>query len=283
MKNEIFQIRMTVGSNHPSFTVREGEGLSIVGESSCGKSELLALLSRHGKGVAYRGNKSKLSKDEENLFNVEIGYFDGTANSSKEDKIIDVLEKASVKFNMLPSEIGEIFDIEEGEYDQKVKKTKGVLNSSVGLLDKLCEDYKLLLIDDAFGLDFDYKKRVVPFLKSVSDKFSLTYIIATSDPYMAAALTSYALLLESRKPVEYGKCDSVLKKPLHPYAKWFVASSKLKKDASFAFVRTAKDSKPSKKACRFSSICPIADEKCRLSQPEFSVHGKGHVTACHKI
>lgn len=283
VKNNIFEIKMTVGSGSSIFSIKEGEGLTIIGENDSGKSALLALLARRGKGVSYRGNKARLSKDEQTLFDLEIGYFDGTADDCEETKVSEVLEKAAAKFNMLPQDIATLFGIEEIEFEIGTKKTKGFLSATVGLLSKLCKEYKILLMDDVFGLDFGFKKKIIPFLKKVSDKFGLTYVIATTDPYMALALTPYTLLIEGKQPVEYGKSENVLKKPMHPYAKWFVNGCRLKNDASIAFVRTAKDSKPSKKACKFSPICPLADDTCRTTQPEFKVYAKNNATACHKI
>lgn len=281
-KSTIFEIKLPVGQGSYTFVIKEGEGLTIIGESDSGKSALLEQIAKRGRGISYRGNKAKLSKDEKNLFGLEIGYFDGTASDSSEDRVIDVLEKAAAKFNMMPSEIAGLFGIEEIDYNSKTKKLTGFLSASTGLLSKLCKEYKFLLIDDSFGLDFGFKKKLIPFLKRVSDKYGLEYVIATTDPYMALALTPYTLMIEGKIPVEYGKSDHVLKKPTHPYAKWFVSGCKLKKDPAVAFVRTAKDAKPSRKACRFSAICPMADDTCKSRQPEFVLRGKDNLSACHK-
>lgn len=283
MKNEIFEIKLSLGKTRSRFVIKEGDGFSIIGENDGGKSQILSLIARRGKGVSYRGNKSKLSKEEQNLFDLEIGYFDGSTKECKEEKVEDLLDKASVKFNMLVSEIADIFDISQEEYEVKIKNTRGFLSLTCSLLDKLCKDYKILLFDDAFGLDFAFKKKLTPFLKEIGKNFSLTYVIATTDPFFASALTGYALLVENGMPVEYGKCDVLLKKPLHPYSKWFVASAKNKKDASVAFVRTAKDEKPPKKACRFAMICPWSSDECKKRAPEFTAKTKESYTACHKV
>ena len=283
MKNEIFEIKLSLGKTCSRFVINEGDGLSIIGENDGGKSQILSMIARREKGVTYRGNNKKLSNEQESLFSLEIGYYDGSLKDCTAQTVGELVDKASIKFNLLASEIADLFDISEMEYGVKIKKASGFLALTCSLLDKLCGDYKILLLDDAFGLDFAFKKKLTPFLKEVAKNFGLTYVIATTDPFFASALTGYALLVETGMPVEYGKCDVLLKKPLHPYSKWFVASAKNKKDASVAFVRTAKDDKPSKKACRFCMICPIADDECKKRSPEFKEHAKGNYTACHKI
>ncbi len=280
-KSEIFNLKLPTNSGIVDFSVKEGEGLCIIGENGSGKSDLLALLASRGRGVSYRGNRVKLSKDEQALFAVEIGYFDG---SGARDNITvgELLERCGTKFNMLPIEVGAVFDIDESEYSIKLSRAEGILAEATGLLETLCRDYKILLIDDVFGLDKAIKARLVPLLKKASTITGVSYIIATTDPDMSA-LTTHTLLIESGQPVEYGKSENIFKKPAHPYTKWFTSSLKKKKEDEIVLVRTTKDGKPSKKACRFSTICPLADDNCRLKAPDFTPCGRDHLTACYKV
>lgn len=280
MKQEILQLRLPVGSGYHEFEIRESEGLSVIGENGSGKSDLLSRIAKCGKGVGYRGNRGRLSKDEKALFGVEVGYFDGSTQNLNDELVIDLIERASAKFKMLPVEIASIFDVDETEYMQRVKKTKGFLKNSVALLFELCKDCKILVFDDVFGLDYEFKRKLIPFLEKVREEKGLTYIVGTNDLELARRLTEYVMLIENGMPVEYARADTFFKKPLNPYAKWFLG--KKKKENPIVFIRTEKDGKPPKRVCKFSIVCPYSDDACKSKQCEFTLHGRDHWTACHK-
>ena len=281
VKQEILQLKLPVSIGAYEFEIRESEGLSIIGENGSGKSELLYKIANKGKGVGYRGNRGRLTKDEKSLFEAEIGYFDGTKDELDDELVIDLIERASVKFKMPPISIASIFDIDETEYMQKVKQTKGFLAHAVALLFELCKERKLLIIDDVFGLDYEFKRKLIPFLEKVREEKGLTYLVATNDLEMAKRLTEYVMIIENKVPVEYARTETFFKKPLHPYTKWFTMQKK-KGQNQVVFIRTEKDGKPPKRACKFSIVCPFSDDICKSKQCEFSLHGRDHWVSCHK-
>ena len=279
---DILQVKLATISNLFEFEIRETEGLSIIGENGMGKSKLLSRISNKSKGVGYRGNRGRLSKDEKDLWDLEIDYFDGTLNRAVDERVIDLLERASVKFNSTPVELGRVFDIDQTEFMLKLKQVKGELEKSIALLYCLTKDIKLLLLDDVFGLDDEIKSRLLPFLEKARENYGLTYLIATTDFEMARRLTSFIAVMEDDKIVEYARSETLLKKPLHPYSRWLINSNKKRRDG-VVFIRTAKDGKPPKKACKYSLICPFSDDICKSKPCEFVLHGKEHFTACHKL
>lgn len=280
IKPEILQLKLFPSTNF-EFEVREGEGLSIIGENGSGKSKLLSRIFLRKKGVGFMGNRNRLSKEEKMLWQVDVDYFDGTTKNLVDQRVVDVIDKVSAKFSILPKEIAKMLDISENDYEKKIKKVSGKLEVVVAFLYALARDSKLLFIDDVFGLNGEIKSAILPLLERARDEFNLTYVIATTDPNVAKRLTSYVLIIEDGKPVEYGRCDTIFKKPLHPYSKWFVGSNKKKKDV--VFIRTEMDEKPPKRACRFCVVCPLADDTCKSKACEFELHGRDHFTACHKV
>lgn len=282
MMQDILQLRLPTLANTYEFEIREIEGFSIIGENGMGKSNLLSRIAKKSKGVGYRGNRGRLSKDEKDLWDLEIDYFDGTLNRAVDERVIDLLERASVKFNSTPIELGRVFDIDQTEFMLKLKQAKGDLEKSLALLYVLTKDIKLLLLDDVFGLDSEVKSRLLPFLEKARETYGLTYLIATTDFETARRLTSFIAVMEEGKIVEYARSETLLKKPLHPYSRWLINSNKKRRDG-VVFIRTAKDGKPPKKACKFCLICPFSDDKCKTKSCEFTLHGKEHFTACHKL
>ena len=95
-----------------SFTLNEGESISIVGPNGCGKSTLLKIIA--GMEKADKGQVSIKSK-------AKVAYLDQTG-SSKEDsrKVYDILRESFGKLNELEKQIKELEKVmESNPEDQK--------------------------------------------------------------------------------------------------------------------------------------------------------------------
>lgn len=275
MKKVIFTLNLTTGVDEACVDVFEGEGLAIVGLCGSGKSKLLKNIANKGKGVTYRGISGGLQKSEQDLFELEIGYasVDGIL---KKQKVKEVLERGSVFYDMLTTELSSALDIPEKYYEHTVGQLPSFLQARLALLNVMSVGHSVILIDDVFGLDGKAKEGIAEFLEKAGKK-PLTYIIATSD-FNFASICAKSLILDCGRVVEWGKTSKILKNPVHPFAKWFVEMSKKGKTG----INWRKNiGKLKKRACRYALVCPEASADCLKERSPFLPYTHTEYTSCH--
>lgn len=275
MKKVIFTLNLTTGVGEANIDVYEGEGLSIVGLCGSGKSKLLRNIAKKAKGITYRGISGGLQKSEQDLFDLEIGYV-SVDGALRKQCVKDVLERASVFYDMLISEVSAVMDIPEKYYIRTVGELPSFLQARLALLDTMSVGHSVILIDDVFGLDGKVKESISEFLVKAGKK-PLTYIIATSD-LRFASICAKSLIIDCGRVVEWGRTARVLKSPVHPFAKWFVDMS-VKGKTGISWRRCA--GKLKRRACRYALICPEASADCLKEYSPFAPYTRTEYTSCH--
>ena len=260
--------------------IKEGEGLSVFGTANAGKSELLYNIFNRKKGVLYRGIVSRFSVEETALFNSEIGYYDGSLYGDPEEPVSILVSNSAHVFGVEPKQILNAFEIAPDDLKLKLKQADEWLNLKLGLLNELSKEYKLLFIDDVFGLDYGLKRRLVPMLLHIKKQLSMNFVIATNDVEFAGILTDKILVLHEGHMVEYGAVKAITETPMHPYTKWLMDSTKLVINRENRFFGDF-DAKAGKKNCRFCHVCPYSSAECKSVVPPIKVTSTGSYCACN--
>jgi len=135
-------------------------------------------------------------------------------------------------------------------------------------------------------LDVSIRAEVLELMKSLKEKFKLTYLYITHDLATTRYFTDRIAVMYLGKIVETGITRNILDKPLHPYTKALIAAVPepepsrrlgLKEVPIIGEVPNAANI-PS--GCRFHPRCPYAMEKCKREEPPMVEVEKGHFVAC---
>lgn len=275
--NDLFSFEI----NSLTVVIKEGQSLAIWGETNCKKSMLLENVYNRKNGAKYRGIVTRYTPEENALFKSEIGYFDGNLYGDPEEPISVLISNAAHIFSVEPKQILKAFEIAADDLKLKFKEADNWLTSKLGLLNVLSDGHKLVFLDDIFGLDYGFKRNLVPMLLMLKSKLNINYVVSTTDMEFAGILTDNMLVLCLGEVVEYGKTQSLISSPMHPYTKWLVDSSKLTVNRDNRFYNTKVDEKPNRKCCKFCSMCPRAIAECRAIAPKVRVTASGSYCACH--
>ena len=279
-----------------SLTVREGESVSIVGESGCGKSttaRMIAGLETPTAGeVLFRGEPYRLRPGRGRcrvnmVFQDPVASFDGrmtvfaslyealshTENVSKKDARETIA-------NMLKT-----VELPERYIDRRISQLSGGECQRVGIARALLTKPELLICDEATSaLDVSVQAQIIHLLRQLKEELNLTYLFISHDLGLVAGMCSRVLVMYRGQLVEQGDVRAVMDSPRHPYTKLLCASA----DA-FAIdgngsatplpavpVRlTDEDGK-----CGFYPFCARRSERCRAEAPAMSGDER-HGTACH--
>ena len=179
--------------------VKEGEFLSIMGPSGAGKTTLLNILSTIDKptsGKVYYENKdiNKISNKELSKFRRDnIGFIFQDYNlldsMSMEDNIALPLVIANEKQSKIKSEIiklSKFFGI-EAHLKKYPYELSGGQKQRVATARALITSPKIIFADEPTGaLDSKSSSELLNCLKNMNEKFNVTVIMVTHDPFSAS-------------------------------------------------------------------------------------------------
>ncbi|GKV57643.1 peptide ABC transporter ATP-binding protein [Sporosarcina sp. NCCP-2222] len=289
-----------------SFTIYEGETVSIVGESGCGKSTtgraILRLEEPTEGSVVFNGeelttlSKRSMRKHRKDL---QIIFQDPYASINPRQTVADVLDEAMTIQKVLPAkdrrkriiELLEIVGLNEYQADRYPHEFSGGQRQRIGIARALSVDPKLIICDEAVSaLDVSIQAQVLNLLEELQDEFQLTYLFISHDLGVVRHISDRVIVMYLGKIVEIGDKHSIFESPKHPYTKALLSAipvpdpTREKKHIVLTGDVPSPIDPPS--GCRFHTRCPFAQAKCKTDVPELATHGDmkaGHQAACHFV
>ncbi|MFS0574750.1 glycine betaine/L-proline ABC transporter ATP-binding protein [Sporosarcina sp. 179-K 3D1 HS] len=242
-KQEILQATgATVGVNHASFDIYDGEIFVIMGLSGSGKSTLVRMLNRlidptmgeillDGKDIV-KMNKEQLREVRRNkigmvfqnfalfphktiLENTEYGLeIKGVSKEERREKAIESLRLVGLA----------------GYEDQYPKQLSGGMQQRVGLARALANGPDILLMDEAFSaLDPLIRRDMQDELLQLHHEMGKTIIFITHDLDEALRIGDRIALMKDGEVVQVGTPEEILMSPSNEYVERFVEDVDLSK------------------------------------------------------
>jgi len=288
-----------------SFNVYEGETLSIVGESGCGKSTTGRAIIRLDEPFAGevnfngadllslgRGEMRKMRKD------IQIIFQDPYASLNPRQTVYQILSEA-LKIQKigdrtqsdLRRRVGELLEtvgLGEHQMDQFPHQFSGGQRQRIGIARALSVRPKLIICDEAVSaLDVSIQAQVLNLLKDLQRRFSLTYIFISHDLGVVRHISDRILVMYLGKIVEISDKTSLFVNPGHPYTFALLSSIPSTKMGEKKERIVLKGDVPSPinppTGCRFHTRCPFVQEECSKHEPPFYKLSDGHEAACHLL
>ncbi|MFC7366186.1 MULTISPECIES: ABC transporter ATP-binding protein [Bhargavaea] len=289
-----------------SFTVYEGETVSIVGESGCGKSTtgraILRLEEPSDGKVYFEGTDlASLSKSEMRKYrkDLQIIFQDPYASINPRQSISDVLNEAMEIQNVLPRkdrrkriiELLETVGLNGSQADRYPHEFSGGQRQRIGIARALSVNPKLIICDEAVSaLDVSIQAQVLNLLDELQDEYGLTYLFISHDLGVVRHISDRVIVMYLGKIMEIGDKKSIFDNPKHPYTKALLSAIPVPDPDREREHIVLRGDVPSPidppTGCRFHTRCPFAQEKCRVDVPELIEHDgmeQGHEAACHFV
>ncbi|KMK74453.1 ABC transporter ATP-binding protein [Alkalihalobacillus pseudalcaliphilus] len=287
-----------------SFTIYEGETVSIVGESGCGKSTTGRAILRLDEPTA-----GKIEFDGEDLLTIskrnmrkkrkdlQIIFQDPYASINPRQTVRQILEEAMIIQDVLPKEkrearIRELMQtvgLGSHQIDRFPHEFSGGQRQRVGIARALTVDPKLIICDEAVSaLDVSIQAQVINLLKKLQKDFKLTYLFISHDLGVVRHISDRVIVMYLGRIVEIADKKSLFTNPQHPYTKALLSAipstdPEGKKDRIILKGDVPSPIDPPK-GCRFHTRCPFATDKCKEETPELRTTDfmkEGHQAACH--
>lgn len=287
-----------------TFTIYEGETVSIVGESGCGKSTIGRAILRldepsDGK-VFYDGedliahNKRKMRKIRKDI---QVIFQDPFASLNPRQTVRQVLSEAMVIQKVVPKskidrkviELMATVGLNEQQADRFPHEFSGGQRQRIGIARALSVNPELIICDEAVSaLDVSIQAQVINLLKKLQEEFKLTYLFISHDLGVVRHISDRVIVMYLGTFVEIADKKSLFTNPQHPYTKALLSAipnihSDEKKERIILSGDVPSPIDPPI-GCRFHTRCPFATEKCATETPELrssDLMKEGHVAACH--
>ncbi|MBY7144876.1 dipeptide ABC transporter ATP-binding protein [Virgibacillus sp. NKC19-3] len=287
-----------------SFSIYEGETLSIVGESGCGKSTtgraILRLDEPTGGEVEFDGedllsfNKKKMNKTRKNM---QVIFQDPYASINPRQTVRQILNEAMEIQNVVPKnerndkiiELMKTVGLGEHQADRMPHEFSGGQRQRIGIARALSVNPQLIVADEAVSaLDVSIQAQVINLLKQLQRDFDLTYLFISHDLGVVRHISDRIIVMYLGKIVEIADKKSLFSNAQHPYTKALLSAIPSTKTDVKKERIVLKGDVPSPidppTGCRFHTRCPFATEKCVNEVPELRRSDDmedGHQAACH--
>jgi len=223
--------------NGVTFEIFKGETLGVIGESGSGKTTLLKttlnIMKRDsGEIVLFKDQtKNNLTKpnrkigavfqDSRGSLNPRMTIYDILGEplvlkgvkeiKTIKTKIMDMLEKVHLSFNILDSFPGQL----SGGQRQRVSIARALM----------LEPSILLLDEPTSALDIYTRRKIMELLKEIQTQNNLSYIFISHDLGVISEVSDHIAVLYKGNIIESGKTNDVLMNPSHDYTKNLIDSS----------------------------------------------------------
>ena len=288
--------------NDVTFEIKDGEVVSLIGESGSGKSTIGKMILRlisTTKGTITLDDlcvSSLKDKDLKEYYRKVQGVFQDPFSS------YNPIFKADQLFVTIHNEFYP--DISDKDWKLKIDdamKAVGlnpehVLNKyphqlSGGQLQRfliaraLLLDIKFLVADEIISmLDASTRIDVLNLLADLKKSRGLSILFITHDLSLAHYISERSVILYRGNVVEIGETDEIFNHPLHPYTQMLMASVPRldQKWDQVINVQTKPTSYNFFSGCAYYDRCPLAYEKCK-ERPAMVEMENGHSAACWKL
>jgi len=220
-----------------SLTINDGELVTILGTSGCGKTTLLKMVNRiyepDSGQIDFYGKPIK----EMNPVNLrrEIGYVIQQVglfpHMSIADNIATVPKILGWDKHRISARVDELLDLIEldpKEYRKRYpRQLSGGQQQRVGLARALAADPPLMLLDEPFGaIDAITRRSLQDELLKIHRKFGKTFLFVTHDIHEAFRLGDRILIMDDGDVQQYALPSEILKNPANDFVERLVASAR---------------------------------------------------------
>ena len=303
IKKSLFQRPDILKANNDvSFDVSEGEILSIVGESGCGKSTIAKMIlkieDQTGGEIKYKGKDiATLSRKElrEYRKDVQIIFQDPYSSLNPRWKVGSIIgeplmlntnfsrKQVEKKVRDLMDKVGLLPEF----YDRYPHQFSGGQRQRIGVARALALQPKLIVCDEPVSaLDVSIQSQVLNLLIDLQSEFNFTYIFISHDIGVVEHISDRIMVMYLGRAVEMAEVEQLMDDAYHPYTRALLDAvpeidPEKKKERILLTGELPSAIKPPS-GCLFRTRCLYAKEDCKgINMVLNPVNGNDkHLCAC---
>jgi osmoprotectant transport system ATP-binding protein len=222
--------------NHLSFDVKEGEFITIVGTSGCGKTTILKMINRlyERDGGVIRFFEEDISQKDPVKLRLGMGYviqqiglFPHMTVFENVAVVLRILKWDKVRVAARVKELLQLVNLDPDEFQGRhPSMLSGGQQQRIGLARALAADPAVLLMDEPFGaIDAINRTNLQNELLSIHRKQNRTCLFVTHDISEAFKLGQRVLIMDKGDVQQFDTPENIVKKPASTFVRELLVSS----------------------------------------------------------
>ncbi len=304
LKREVGNIRAV---DDVSFYINEGETLSLVGESGCGKTTtarcILRALDPTSGEIRFRsrsGEVTEVARAPRPQLRVlrremQMIFQDPFSSLNPRMTLLDIVGEPLLVNGMgnrreREQRVAELLRVVglRPEFMRRFPHAfSGGQRQRIGIARALALNPRLIVADEPVSaLDVSVQAQVLNLMLDLQAELGLTYLFVAHDLSVVKHISNRVAVMYVGKLVEMAPTDMLFATPKHPYTAALLSSApepdpRVRSNRMVLEGEVANPANPPS-GCYFHPRCPHAIEVCRTTPPALSEIAPEHFVSCHR-
>ncbi|WP_089936357.1 ABC transporter ATP-binding protein [Candidatus Entotheonella palauensis] len=304
LKREIGSIRAV---DDVSFYINEGETLSLVGESGCGKTTtarcILRALDPTSGEIRFRSRDgevtevARLPRPQLRALRREMQmiFQDPFSSLNPRMTLLDIVGEPLLVNGMgnrreREQRVAELLRVVglRPEFMRRFPHAfSGGQRQRIGIARALALNPRLIVADEPVSaLDVSVQAQVLNLMLDLQSELGLTYLFVAHDLSVVKHISNRVAVMYVGKLVEMAPTDTLFATPKHPYTAALLSSApepdpRVRSNRMVLEGEVANPANPPS-GCYFHPRCPYAIDLCRTTTPQLSEVVPEHFVSCHR-
>jgi peptide/nickel transport system ATP-binding protein len=304
LKREVGSIRAV---DDVSFYINEGETLSLVGESGCGKTTtarcILRALEPTGGEIRFRSRSgevtevSKLPRPQLRALRREMQmiFQDPFSSLNPRMTLLNIVGEPLLVNGMgnrrereqRVAELLRVVGLRPDFMRRFPHAFSGGQRQRIGIARALALNPRLIVADEPVSaLDVSVQAQVLNLMLDLQAELGLTYLFVAHDLSVVKHISNRVAVMYVGKLVEMAPTDTLFATPKHPYTAALLSSApepdpRARSNRMVLEGEVANPANPPS-GCYFHPRCPYAIDLCRTTPPQLRETFPEHFVSCHR-
>ncbi len=221
--------------DHINLIIEEGELVTILGTSGCGKTTLIKMINRiyeptSGEILLFGKNieEQNITKLRQQIGYViqQIGLFPHMTIYNNIATVPKILKWDKEKIHKRVIELLQLVNLDPDEFkDRYPSQLSGGQQQRIGLIRALAADPDIMLLDEPFGaIDAINRVKLQNELIKIHEQSKKTFIFVTHDINEAFKLGTKVLIMDQGKIVQYDTPEAIQINPANDFVRELIES-----------------------------------------------------------
>ena len=222
---------------HVRAEIEEGEFITILGSSGCGKTTLLKMTNRlieptEGKVILFGEDISTVDpvvvRRRMGYVIQQVGLFPHMTIEENIAAIPRILKWDAEKIRNRVTELLELVGLDPDQYRSRYPaQLSGGQQQRIGLARALATDPKIMLLDEPFGaIDAITRLNLQNELKRIHGGTSKTFLLVTHDINEAFKLGNRVMIMNEGRLLQFDTPEEIVRRPVDPFVEMLISSAR---------------------------------------------------------